>query len=63
MKTKDEKVLKQFKKIRETTELLANPLYNDFCGSHFWKDIDERLQVIIKDIEENFKIFKINGSK
>ena len=35
MKTKDEKVLKQLKKIQETTELLRNPLYNDFCGSHF----------------------------
>ena len=26
-------------------------------------DIDEKLQVIIKDIEENLKIFKINGTK
>lgn len=63
MKTKDEKVLKKFKKIHEIIELLKNPLYNDFCGSHFWYDIDEKLQVIIKDIEENFKTFKINGSK
>ena len=63
MKTKDEIVLKRLKKIQETTELLRNPLYNDFCGSHFWYDIDEKLQIIIKDIEENFKIFKINGAK
>jgi len=59
MKTKDEKVLKQFKKIRETTELLANPLYNDFLGSHFWGYIDERLQSIINDIELNLKEFGI----
>ena len=59
MKTKDETVLKQLKKIQETTELLRNPLYNDFCGSHFWYDIDERLQSIIKDIEQNLKLFGI----
>ena len=59
MKTKDETVLKQLKKIQETTEQLRNPLYNDFCGSHFWYDIDERLQSIIKDIEQNLKLFGI----
>lgn len=59
MKTKDETVLKQLKKIQETTKLLRNPLYNDFCGSHFWYDIDERLQSIIKDIEQNLKLFGI----
>lgn len=59
MKTKDETVLKRLKKIQETTELLRNPLYNDFCGSHFWYDIDERLQAIIKDIEQNLKGFNI----
>jgi len=59
MKTKDKTVLKQLKKIQETTELLRNPLYSDFCGSHFWYDIDERLQSIIKDIEQNLKLFGI----
>lgn len=59
MKTKDEIVLKRLKKIQETTELLRNPLYNDFCGSHFWCDIDERLQSIIRDIEQNLKGFGI----
>ena len=59
MKTKDETVLKRLKKIQETTELLRNPLYNDFCGSHFWSDIDERLQSIITDIEQNLKGFGI----
>lgn len=59
MKTKDETVLKRLKKIQETTELLRNPLYNDFCGSHFWYDIDERLQSIIRDIEQNLKGFGI----
>ncbi len=59
MKTKDEKVLIQLKKVRKTTELLANPLYNDFLGSHFWDDIDRRLQVIVQDIEENLKEFNV----
>lgn len=59
MKTTDEKVLKRLKKVRETTELLANPLYNDFLGSHFWGYIDERLESIINDIELNLREFNI----
>lgn len=56
---KDVEVLNEIITIRKKTELLANPLYNDFCGSHFWDDIDERLEQIEKDIENNLKIFGI----
>lgn len=55
----DIEVLNEIKRIRKKTELLANPLYNDFCGSHFWVDIDERLKQIEKDIEKNLKTFNI----
>jgi len=55
----DIEILNEIKIIRKKTELLANPLYNDFCGSHFWGDIDERLEQIEKDIESNLKIFHI----
>lgn len=57
---KDIEVLNEIKTIRKKTELLANPLYNDFCGSHFWGDIDERLKNIENEIEHNLKIFNIN---
>lgn len=56
---KDIEVLNEIKTIRKKTELLANPLYNDFCGSHFWEDIDERLKQIEEDIEKDLKAFKI----
>ena len=56
---KDVEVLNEIKTIRKKTELLANPLYNDFCGSHFWGDIDERLKQIEEDIEKDLKAFKI----
>ena len=56
---KDIEILNEIKTIRKKTELLANPLYNDFCGSHFWVDIDERLKQIEKDIEKNLKTFNI----
>ena len=55
---KDIEVLNEIKTIRKKTELLANPLYNDFCGSHFWGDIDERLKQIEEDIEKDLKAFK-----
>ena len=55
----DIEVLNEIKRIRKKTELLANPLYNDFCGSHFWGDIDERLKQIEKDIEKNLKTFNV----
>lgn len=56
---KDIEILNEIKTIRKKTELLANPLYNDFCGSHFWGDIDERLKQIEEDIEKDLKAFKI----
>lgn len=56
---KDIEVLNELKELRKKTELLANPLYNDFCGSHFWGDIDERLQKIEEDIEKDLKTFNI----
>ena len=56
---KDLEVLNELKELRKKTELLANPLYNDFCGSHFWGDIDERLQKIEEDIEKDLKLFNI----
>jgi len=55
----DIEILNEIKAIRKKTELLANPLYNDFCGSHFWGDIDERLEQIENDIETNLKLFHI----
>jgi len=56
----DIEVLNDIKEIIKKTELLANPLYNDFCGSHIWGDINERLKQIKKDLENNFKTFNIN---
>jgi hypothetical protein len=55
----DIEILNEIQAIRKKTELLANPLYNDFCGSHFWGDIDERLEQIENDIETNLKLFHI----
>jgi len=56
---RDIEVLDEIKEIRKKTEFLKNPLVNDFCGSHFWGDIDERLEQIEKDIETNLKLFHI----
>jgi len=56
---RDIEVLNEIKIIRKKTELLANPLYNDFCGSHLWGDIDRRLQQIEQDIEDNLELFGI----
>ena len=56
---KDIEILNEIKETRKKTELLANPLYNDFCGSHFWGDIDKRLEQIEKDIENDLKTFNI----
>jgi hypothetical protein len=56
---RDIEVLDEIKEIRKKTEFLKNPLVNDFCGSYFWGDIDERLEQIEKDIETNLKLFHI----
>jgi len=42
----ESEILEEIQKLRKKTELLANPLYNDFVGSHFWGDIDKQLQDI-----------------
>ena len=42
----EQEILNEIQAIRKKTELLANPLYNDFVGSHFWGDIDKQLQDI-----------------
>ena len=56
---RDIEVLNEIKEIRKKTEFLKHPLINDFCGSHFWGDIDERLEQIENDIETNLKLFHI----
>ena len=56
---RDIEVLNEIKEIRKKTEFLKNPLINDFCCSHFWVDIDERLKQIEEDIEKNLKLFHI----
>lgn len=50
---REQEILDEIINIRKKTELLANPLYNDFCGSHLWGDIDKKLKeietILIKD--------------
>lgn len=56
---KDVEVLNELKDLRKKTELLANPMYNDFTGSYFWGDIDKRLKSIQEDIENDLKNYNI----
>lgn len=56
---RDIEILNEIIEIRKKTEFLKHPLVNDFAGSHFWGDIDERLEQIEKDIENNLKSFGI----
>lgn len=50
---REQEILDEIINIRKKIELLANPLYNDFCGSHLWGDIDKKLKeietILIKD--------------
>ena len=50
---REQEILDEIINIRKKTELLANPLYNGFCGSHLWGDIDKKLKeietILIKD--------------
>ena len=50
---REQEILDEIINIRKKTELLANPLYNDFCGSHLCGDIDKKLKeietILIKD--------------
>ena len=50
---KEQEILDDIIKIRKKTELLSNPLYNDFVGSHFWKEIDEQLEHIQNMLEKD----------
>ena len=56
---RDIEILNEIIEIRKKTEFLKNPLINDFSGSHFWINIDKRLEQIEKDIENNLKSFGI----
>ena len=51
----EQEILNDIQALRKKTELLANPLYNDFCRSHFWGDVDKLLREVelklIKDKE------------
>ena len=51
----EQEILNDIQALRKKTEILANPLYSDFCGSHFWGDIDKLLREVeiklIKDKE------------
>ena len=57
--SKENIIFEEIVNLKKKMELLANPLYNDFYGSHFWGDIDKRLEQIEKDIENDLKTFNI----
>lgn len=54
----EQEILDELQKIRLKTELLANPLYNDFTGSHFWGDIDKQLKDVIDKLLKDKEIYK-----
>ena len=54
----EQEILDEIQAIRKKTELLANPLYNDFCGSHFWGDIDKQLQDIEHKLLKDKETYK-----
>ena len=54
----EQEILNDIQTIRKKTELLANPLYNDFVGSHFWVDIDKQLQDIETKLLKDKEIYK-----
>jgi len=56
---KDLEVLNELKDLRKKTESLADPLKNDFAGSHFWGDIHEQLGKIEEEIEKDLKAWSI----
>lgn len=56
---REQEILNDIQVIKNKTELLANPLFNDSGGSHFWTNIDERLKQIKEDIEKDLKLFHI----
>ena len=54
----EQEILNEIRAIRKKTELLANPLYSDFCGSHFWGDIDKQLQNIEHQLLKDKETYK-----
>ena len=54
----EQEILNEIQTIRKKTELLANPLYSDFVGSHFWGDIDKQLQDIETKLLKDKEIYK-----
>lgn len=48
----EEEILNDIKDIKSKTELLANPLYNDYGGSYFWGEINEDICKIINNLEK-----------
>ena len=55
---KEQEILDEIISIRKKTELLANPLYSDFVGSHFWGDIDKQLQDIEHKLLKDKETYK-----
>lgn len=54
----EQEILNEIQAIRKKTELLANPLYNDFVGSHFWGDINKQLQDIEHKLLKDKETYK-----
>lgn len=54
----EQEILNEIQAIRKKTELLANPLYNDFVGSHFWENIDKQLQDIEHKLLKDKETYK-----
>ena len=54
----EQEILDDIQVLKNKTELLSNPLYNDFVGSHFWKDIDNQLKDIIDKLKKDKEIYK-----
>ena len=54
----EQEILNEIQSIRKKTELLANPLYSDFVGSHFWGDIDKQLQDIEHKLLKDKETYK-----
>lgn len=54
----EQEILNEIQTIRKKTELLANPLYSDFVGSHFWGDINKQLQDIEHKLLKDKETYK-----
>ncbi len=54
----EQEILNEIQAIRKKTELLANPLYSDFVGSHFWGDINKQLQDIEHKLLKDKETYK-----